>query len=153
MIKPRLRARGAQNPDLLSPERNNQTSTPTVSMAGNFSTLQVIAPSGAELELGDRLEEQHKAGYLFTVVLRGPNGFPIVMRYEGLQSLSLTLSRATSTWARTSGPFSTLLVVKGIWRLDQGWRMSAWVTWIPREALVPSTLIWAIRQPSRDLMC
>ena len=49
----------------------------------------MIASLGAGLELGDRPEEHHKAGYLFTVVLRGPNGFPIVMRYEGRQSLSL----------------------------------------------------------------
>ena len=49
----------------------------------------MIASLGAELELGDRPEEHHKVGYLFTVVLRGPNGFPIMMRYEGRQSLTL----------------------------------------------------------------
>ena len=48
-----LKARGAQNPDLLSLVRNNQASATRVSMAGMLITLQIIASVGAQLELRD----------------------------------------------------------------------------------------------------
>ena len=53
MVKARLKARGDQDPDLLSLVRDNQTSATTVSMAEKLITLQVIAPLGAHVELGD----------------------------------------------------------------------------------------------------
>ena len=50
----RLRSRRVdQDPELLSLVRNNQTSAPTVPMAGKVTTLQEIASWGADVELGD----------------------------------------------------------------------------------------------------
>ena len=51
-VKARLTARGDQDPELLSLVRNQQTSAPTVSTNGKVVTLQVIAPLGADVELG-----------------------------------------------------------------------------------------------------
>ena len=52
-VKARLKARGDQDPDLLSLVRDNQASAMTVSMAEKLITLQVIASLGAHVELGD----------------------------------------------------------------------------------------------------
>ena len=78
-VKARLTARGDQDPQLLSLVRNQLTSAPTVSTDGKVVALQVIASSGADVELGDvtgafleSAELRRQGGKLF--FLRRPPG-------------------------------------------------------------------------------
>ena len=94
-MKARLTARGDQNPELLSPVRNQQTSAPTISTNGKVVALQVIASFAADVELGDvtgtfleSAEMSRQGGKLF---LRQPSGGLLGLHPQYLLEIRLPL--------------------------------------------------------------